>query len=111
MKNNSNKKHQPHKCMEILGNEVRMNIIQLLMEKDRTVLEICKELKKEQSLVSHSLKQLRECSFVDFKKQGKQNLYYLKSEIFKDKNKTLIEMFEEHIKKYCKNKKIRKKVF
>ena len=97
--------HQPHKCMEVLGNEVRMGIIQLLIKKEMTVLELCKSLNKEQSLISHSLKQLRECSFVDFKKEGKQNVYYLKSEIFKDKNKTLIEMFTQHSEKYCKGKK------
>jgi DNA-binding transcriptional ArsR family regulator len=105
MNTESNDKHQPHKCMEVLGNEVRMSIIQLLMEKELTVLEICKKLNKEQSLISHSLKQLRECSFVDFRKEGKQNVYYLKSEIFKDKNKTIFEMFNEHKNKYCKQKK------
>lgn len=98
------KTHQPHKCLEVLGNEVRMNIILLLIDKERTVLEISKALNKEQSLISHSLTQLRECSFVDFKKSGKQNVYYLKSEIFKDKNKTLFEMFSEHANKYCKEK-------
>jgi ArsR family transcriptional regulator, lead/cadmium/zinc/bismuth-responsive transcriptional repressor len=104
MKTNTNELHQPHKCLEVLGNEVRMGIIQLLIKKEMTVLEICKSLDKEQSLISHSLKQLRECSFVDFKKCGKQNVYYLKSEIFKDKNKTLLEMFIEHSNKYCKEK-------
>lgn len=104
MKQTQNDLHQPHKCLEVLGNEVRMGIIQLLIKKEMTVLQICKNLNKEQSLISHSLKQLRECSFVDFKKSGKQNVYYLKSEIFKDKNKTLFEMFVEHSNKYCKEK-------
>jgi len=105
MKTDLNETHQSHKCLEVLGNEVRMNIIQSLMEKEMTVLQICKKLNKEQSLVSHSLKQLRECSFVDFRKEGKQNIYYLKSEIFKDKSKTIFEMFNEHKNKYCKGKK------
>jgi len=105
MKPNTINTHQPHKCLEVLGNEVRMGIIQLLIKKEMTVLQICKKLDKEQSLISHSLKQLRECSFVDYRKEGKQNIYYLKSEIFKDKNKTLIEMFVEHSNKYCKGKK------
>ncbi|MDD4467538.1 MAG: winged helix-turn-helix domain-containing protein [Candidatus ainarchaeum sp.] len=105
MKTNSSELHPPYKCLEVLGNEVRIGIIQLLMKKELTVLEICKKLNKEQSLISHSLKQLRECSFVDFKKEGKKNVYYLKSEIFQDKNKTLIEMFMEHSNKYCKGKK------
>jgi len=94
----------PYKCLEILGNKLRVEIICLLQEKPRTVQELCKITEREQSLVSHSLKQLKECNFVDFRKEGKQSTYYLKSEIFKQKNKTLFEMFEEHAKKYCKNK-------
>lgn len=105
MKKRESTSKSPHKCLEILGNEVRINIIKLLIEKERTVQEISAKLNKEQSLISHSLKQLRECSFIDYKKKGKQNIYYLKSEIFRDKNKTLFEMFNEHTKKYCKNKK------
>jgi DNA-binding transcriptional ArsR family regulator len=68
------------------------------------VQEICTALGREQSLVSHSLSQLKECNFVDYRKEGKQSIYYLKSDIFKQKDKTLFEMFDEHAKKYCKNK-------
>jgi DNA-binding transcriptional ArsR family regulator len=94
-----------HKCLEVLGNELKLEIITLLMEQPRTVQETCKILGKEQSLISHALSQLRECSFVDYKKEGKTSLYYIKSEIFtKNTNKPLLELFEEHAKKYCKGK-------
>lgn len=97
--------HAPHKCMEVLGNKLRSEIICLLQEKPHTVQQICEELGREQSLVSHSLKQLKECSFVDFRKEGKQSIYYLKSDIFtKKKNKPIFEVFEEHAAKYCKRK-------
>ena len=95
--------HYPHKCMEVLGNKLRTEIICLLQEKPRTVFELCKELGREQSLISHSLKQMRECSFVDFRKEGKTSIYYIKSDIFtKKRNKPLFELFEEHAKQYCK---------
>jgi len=89
--------------MEVLGNKLRTEIICLLQEKPRTVFELCKELGREQSLISHSLKQMRECSFVDFRKEGKTSIYYIKSDIFtKKRNKPLFELFEEHAKQYCK---------
>jgi len=97
------KEHVPHKCMEVLGNKLRNEIICLLQEKPRTVQEVCHILGREQSLISHALAQLRECSFVDFRKDGKKSIYYIKSDIFtKKKNKPLFEIFEEHAKKYCK---------
>jgi predicted transcriptional regulator len=46
-------KEAPFKCMEVLGNKLRVEILCLLMEKPRTVQEICKMLKREQSLISH----------------------------------------------------------
>ena len=91
----------PHKCLSVLGNEVRINIIAFLQEKPMTVNELCKKIGKEQSLVSHALKQLRHCNFVDFRKNGKEREYYLKSDIFKKKNKPLFELIEEHATKYC----------
>lgn len=91
--------------MEVLGNKLRSDIICALDKKPSTVQEICKDLGKEQSLVSHALAQLRECSFVDYKKEGKSRIYYIKSEIFKTaKNKPLFEVFESHAKKFCKHK-------
>ncbi|MCX6803378.1 MAG: metalloregulator ArsR/SmtB family transcription factor [Candidatus Diapherotrites archaeon] len=100
------KEHYPHKCMEVLGNKLRIEILCLLEKKPRTVQQVCTELGREQSLVSHALKQMKECSFVDFRKEGKKSIYYIKSDIFtKSKNKPLFDIFEEHAKKYCKHKK------
>ncbi len=96
----------PHKCFNVLGNELRINIISTLREKPKTVNEICKKLNQEQSKISHSLKQLRQCNFVDYKKKGKERKYFLKSKILLEKsNKTLFELIEEHAINYC-NKKI-----
>lgn len=67
-----------------------------------TVQELCKETKKEQSVISHALQQLRECKFVSCNKKGKEREYYLSSEIFtKASGKPLFEMIEEHAQKYC----------
>ncbi len=92
----------PHKCLNVLGNELRISIINSLKEKPRTVLELTKILNAEQSKVSHSLQQLRECSFVDYKKQGKERIYFIKSEIFKNEKGNIFELVEKHVEKYCK---------
>lgn len=92
----------PHKCLNVLGNELRISIINSLKEKPRTVRDLTKMLNAEQSKVSHSLQQLRECSFVDYKKQGKERIYFIKSEIFKNEKGNIFELVEKHVEKYCK---------
>ncbi len=95
----------PHKCLNILGNEIRINIIKSLREKPKTVLELCEEQGKEQSTISHALQQLRKCNFVGFEKKGKERYYFIKSKIFtKNSNKNILELIEEHVKEYCGEK-------
>lgn len=95
----------PHKCLGVLGNKLRCDIIEVLKDKPKTVQEICKEIKSEQSVVSHALMDLRHCNFVNFKQKGKEREYYLSSDIFtKSKNKPLFELIEEHVEKNCKGK-------
>ena len=94
-----------HKCLNIRGNELRLNIIASLQKKGLTVTQLCKSLDKEQSAVSHALQQLRHCSFVDYKKKGKERVYFLKSKIFEENDKPLFELVSEHIDTYCKQGK------
>ncbi|MDD4250623.1 MAG: metalloregulator ArsR/SmtB family transcription factor [Candidatus ainarchaeum sp.] len=91
----------PHKCLNVLGNELRINIISSLKQKPKNVSEICSDLNQEQSKVSHSLKQLKKCNFVDYTKEGKERIYHIKSKILIQKsNKNLFELIEEHVKNY-----------
>ena len=91
-------------CLSVLGNELRLNIIASLQTKELSVTDLCDQLGKEQSAVSHALQQLRHCSFVDYKKNGKERVYFLKSKIFKEKNKPIFELVSEHVQTYCKGK-------
>ena len=76
--------------------------MQMLDERPMSVQDICKALGKEQSLVSHSLKQLRICSFVDYKRKGKRKEYYLKSDIFtKPQGKSVFDAIKEHAETKC----------
>jgi DNA-binding transcriptional ArsR family regulator len=101
--------NHPYKCLNVLGNELRINIINKLQKKDQTVAELVISLGEEQSKISHSLKQLRECNFVDYKQIGKERFYFLKSEIFKKDKGNLFELIEKHVQKYCTEKNMIKK--
>ena len=62
---------------ETLGNEVRWQIIHLLQNKDYKATAIAKELKYEQSLISHHLSRLKKCRFVTVQTNGKERIYKL----------------------------------
>jgi DNA-binding transcriptional ArsR family regulator len=83
-----------------LANPLKMKIILLLRNKEMNVSKIVKELKTDQSKVSHALKSLKECKLVLFKKSGKERIYYLNK-------KTIIPILgiiENHVLCYCKDK-------
>src|SRR3989344_6068792 len=73
-----------HLCFETLANELRLKIIDNLKEKPLSVEELSKRVGAERSTVSHSLQMLRECSYVDVEKAGKQRVYSLKSGAFEE---------------------------
>jgi DNA-binding transcriptional ArsR family regulator len=80
-----------------LANPLKMKIILLLRNKEMNVSKIVKELKTDQSKVSHALKSLRECKILLTKKSGKEKIYYLNK-------KTIIpilKIIEKHVLCYC----------
>lgn len=84
-----------------LNNEGRLAIVQLLKNGSKSVKEISKELGIEQSLVSHNLRCLTDCGFVNTKKEGNFRIYSIENEtvipILNSIDKH-IEKFEEHLK-------------
>ena len=62
------------------SNKTRFEIIKLLRKGPRNVSEICKELGFEQSRVSHNLKCLESCGFVNTEWSGKNKIYCLDKE-------------------------------
>ena len=81
-----------------LGNQQRIEIIFCLLDGDKTVSEIVKCLKAEQSTVSHNLKQLLKCSFITVKPNGKERIY----SVNKKTVAPLFELIEKHAETYCK---------
>lgn len=80
-----------------LANKTRINILYALREGEKSVNELVAMTGFEQSLISHNLKLLKECRFVDVEVRGKQRIYTL--------NKTtiipLFDLVDEHIKGFC----------
>jgi len=59
-----------------LANPLKIKIILSLRDKEKNVSELVKELKVEQSKISHALSSLKDCNIVKAKQKGKQRIYF-----------------------------------
>lgn len=82
---------------EVISPKIRIEIIEALRKKNMCVNDICKELNQEQSKISHNLKKLYECNFIDFTQKGKKRIYSLNKKTILP----LLKLVEEHTKTYC----------
>ena len=91
-----------HLCLETLGNELRVKIVESLREKPKSVSVLANDLGVEQSRLSHSLKALKQCNFVESKTVGKERIYSLTGSFVKEmpKSKNIFEALEKHFKKF-----------
>ncbi|MHA1804757.1 MAG: ArsR/SmtB family transcription factor [Promethearchaeota archaeon] len=70
--------------LNLLADNTRLDILNLLKEKERTSAEIQEILNKSQSTISQQLKMLRENQLIDYKKVNNINYYFIKNDdIFK----------------------------
>ncbi|MBW2993564.1 metalloregulator ArsR/SmtB family transcription factor [Candidatus Woesearchaeota archaeon] len=86
---------------ETISNKTRMKIVEALMAKDMSVSEICRKLNEEQSKVSHNLKILKDCRFVDCKTKGKERIYSLNKKTIVP----MLKLIDKHASTYCDCKK------
>lgn len=95
MKNNTY-----HFFFRNLANPIKINIISSLKEKESSVGELSKELKIEQSKLSHALRSLKCCNIVSVRKKGKKRIYGL------NKNTILpmLKLIDKHEKTFCKGR-------
>ncbi len=61
--------------LRCIGEPTRLQILKLLAEGERCVGELAGVLDKEQSLISHHLKALKECNIVKDRQEA-QKVYY-----------------------------------
>lgn len=86
-----------YKFFETIAHESRWKIIESLMRQPKTVSELVKETKEEQSSVSHNLKKLADCNVVAVEKIGKSRRYSINKETVLP----LLEVVGKHVHKYC----------
>ena len=89
-----------HVFFSKLANPLKIDILTSLREKDKGVSELCKDLKVEQSKISHALQSLKVCNIVHVKKKGKERIYSLNKQTILPILK-LIDMHEETFCKCC----------
>jgi len=79
-----------------LANPTRLAILEKLSEGEMNVTGLASELGQEQSMVSHNLKMLEQCSFVFSERRGKEKYVSLN----KDTVNAIFGIVENH-EKYC----------
>ncbi|MEO7617869.1 MAG: metalloregulator ArsR/SmtB family transcription factor [Candidatus Saccharibacteria bacterium] len=82
----------------VLSNKQRVRILQFLNEAGAsTVSSISKALEAEQSAVSHCMKRLLDCHFVEVEPKGKERLYRINNKTVKP----LFQLIDQHVRSYC----------
>lgn len=85
------------KFFETVSPRIRWHILGLLEKGPLSVTEISSMLKEEQSKISHNLKHLADCNFLNVKKDGKKRIYSLNKETILP----LMKLVEKHVEKHC----------
>lgn len=80
-----------------LANPLKISILASLKEKSKSVLELSKDLKIEQSKLSHALASLRGCNIVNVVKKGKKRIYNLNKKTILP----MLKLIDKHEKCYC----------
>ncbi len=87
----------PYKLLlRAIANESRFAIISLLREKPFSVGEICGKLGFEQSRVSHNLKCLLDCGFVNSEQNGRNRIYALDDSTVRP----MLQLMGKHVERY-----------
>ena len=78
--------------LKCICEDTRFNILELLQKnKEMPVNELVLKLKKDQPLVSHHLKSLKQCKIVNSKESGKSTMYFIS-------NKEISNLIKEIVK-------------
>ena len=80
-----------------LVSKPRLKIINSLRKEKKNVSEIIKELKMNQTSVSHNLKRLKDCGFVEVEAIGKFRYYVLNKKTIHP----LMDIIDRHMKSNC----------
>ena len=86
-----------HRFFTVLNNPTRLAALETLMDGPRNVTQMAEILGQEQSMVSHNLKPLVECRFVDVEREGKRRVYSVNRATVEP----LFNLVENHAARFC----------
>ena len=90
-----------HLCFETLANDLRMQILECIKEKPKSVQEIARKLNTERSRISHSLQMLILCNILGMRKEGKNNIYYIKDKNVLNTQENIFKALDKHLEAFC----------
>lgn len=89
-------------CFDTLSNELRLHILEQLSKRPLNVEQLAKKLNAERSRVSHSLKMLRDCHYVEVSPKGKERVYQLRKGVLDEVAQgNVFKYMDAHIADYC----------
>jgi ArsR family transcriptional regulator, lead/cadmium/zinc/bismuth-responsive transcriptional repressor len=80
-----------------LANPTRLAAIEHLMQQPMSVNQLAEALGQEQSMISHNLKPLLQCSLITIQKHGKKHVYTVNQETLKP----IFAAIQNHAEKFC----------
>lgn len=80
-----------------LANPTRLAALESLMDGPMNVTDLAESLGQGQSMVSHNLRPLVECRFVQVERRGKERIYSVNRETMD----VLFRVVENHARKFC----------
>jgi len=86
-----------HRFFSTMANPTRLAALEHLRCGPLNVSQLAEALKEEQSMISHNLRPLVICRFVDVERRGKERVYTLNGETVE----ALFSIVEDHAKRYC----------
>jgi ArsR family transcriptional regulator len=84
------------RVFKLLADETRFWILfHLVQEKELNVTQLCARLKQSQPAVSHHLALLRVAGLIDWRRVGKHNFYFVRSDRFRELLTSILAKEEE----------------
>ena len=80
-----------------LANPTRLAILERLQDGAMNVSGLATLLDQEQSMISHNLKLLERCGFIESERRGKEKYVHLNEALFRP----LFELVEHHVSDHC----------
>jgi DNA-binding transcriptional ArsR family regulator len=86
-----------YRFFSTLANPTRLATLESLMDRPMNVTQLADTLGQEQSMISHNLRPLVQCRFVQVEKRGRERLYSINHETVDP----LFKVIENHAVTFC----------